>query len=361
MIWLSKFMLRVTTVFFCLLILISSSMVFAEDDFKIGGTVIVPGKRYDLNIDIPAGESDPSTFIPVTVISGTKPGPTLLIVAGVHGYEFAPILAAERLAEEVSPNKLAGTFVIVRIAHVPSFEARSPFVNPYDRKNLNRSFPGNPKGTQTERIAYALSTEIIPHADVVLDLHSGDGSEWLEAFVGVYGGPLATKYPQALSLAKAFGFPHIVRYKMSTQEQVDSKRSLNRQAVAEGLPTLLIEIGENGKREPEHIEAIVQGVKNSLISMKMVEGVVDVDTSKIRYFDGTSSVTAQNSGIWHPVSTSPRFVKQGDTIGLIRDYRGRLIETVKSPVEGYSLYGASGPSVKAGSTVVTIGQPKETL
>lgn len=327
----------------------------------IGSTVIEVGKRYDLNIDIPAGESDPKTFIPITVVSGAKVGPTLLMVAGVHGYEFAPILAAERLAEEVSPNELAGKLIIVCVAHISSFEARSPFINPYDRKNLNRSFPGNPKGTQTERIAYALSTEIIPNADIVLDVHSGDGSEWLEAFIGVYGGPLAMDYPKALSLAKTFGFQNIVRYKMNTQEQVDRGRSLNRQAVAQGLPTLLIEIGENGQRETEHIQAIIQGVKNSMVKLEMIEGVLDVPIQKHRYFDSTSSVKVKNTGIWHPVSTRARFVEQGETIGIIRSYNGVLVETVKSPIKGFTLYGHLGPSVKAESAVVTIGQPIDNL
>ena len=136
--------------------------VDAASALEIGGTAIEAGKRTDLRLEIPAGENDPATFIPVSVLHGAEPGPVFLMVAGVHGFEFASILAAERLAEEIPLQYLRGTLIMTRPAHVSAFEERSPYVNPYDRKNLNRSFPGVADGTQTERIAYALSAELSP-------------------------------------------------------------------------------------------------------------------------------------------------------------------------------------------------------
>ena len=70
------------------------------------------GERTDLRVEIPAGETDPETFIPVSVIKGALPGPTVLMVAGVHGYEFAPILAAQRLADEIDPELLSGELIL---------------------------------------------------------------------------------------------------------------------------------------------------------------------------------------------------------------------------------------------------------
>ena len=354
-------MLRTLIFTISICILASSTHLSAKEKFEIADYSVDIGSRSDLRITVPEGENDPATFIPVTVINGAKKGPTVLMVAGVHGYEYAPILAAESLADAIDPKSLAGRLVIVRVAHISSFEARTPFVNPHDRKNLNRSFPGNPKGSQTERIAHALSTMIIPTADIVFDVHSGDGSEWLQAFVGVYGGPMATDYPKALSLAKSFGFPNIIRYTMKTQAQIDRGRSLNRQAVAQGLPTLLIEIGENGRRDTEHVQAIIQGMKNALMKLSMLEGDAVKPDYETRYFDGTSSVKAKHSGIWYPVSASSRFVEEGDTIGVIKSYDGRLLETVRSPISGYTIYGHAGPPVIKGGSVVTIAHPIDKL
>jgi predicted deacylase len=325
--------------------------------FELAGQRIAAGQRVDIDLAVPAGPSDPATHIPVTVFHGASPGPVLAITAGVHGYEFPPILAAQRLLEQIEPSQLRGTVLLVRLASVASYEERSPYVNPYDRKNLNRVFPGRADGTQTERIAWLLTTEIIRRADVVIELHSGDGAEWLEEFVGIYGGKLATGYETARAVGLAFGLRNVIRYSMDTQQQVDSARSLNRQAVADRKPTVLVEIGENGRRETSLVEPIVNGVMNALRVLEMLEGKPLPARPDTRWFDGTASVTATATGIFMPIGTRGREVRKGDRIGTIQDYRGRILQDIVAPVNGYAMYGLAGPPVKMGDSVVTIALP----
>ncbi len=328
----------------------------APEPFAIAGQRIAPGTRADFRIIVPAGR-DGETFIPVTVIHGNAPGPVLAMVAGVHGFEFAPILAAERLADGVDPALIKGTLVIVRVANIPGFEGRSPNVNPVDRKNLNRVFPGDPQGTQTQRIADLIAREVVARSSFLMDVHSGDGAEFLDAFVGAYGGPLATDFPLALRVAQGFGFPNIVRYSMDTQEQIDRGRSLNRQGVAMGKPTILVEIGQNGSRDGTHVAAIVAGVENALSILGMSDAPPREAASPARLFKGTTSVSASHAGIYHPVDPRPRAVSKGELLGIIRDYTGREVERLHSPVDGYALYGVTGPPVEPGDDVVTIGVP----
>jgi uncharacterized protein len=298
-----------------------------------------------------------STFIPVTVIHGTRPGKVLAMVAGVHGFEFASIVAAERLAERVDPATLSGTLVIVRVANINGFEGRSPNVNPVDRKNLNRVFPGNPQGTQTERIADTIAREIVARSDFLMDVHSGDGAEFLDAFIGVYGGPLAADFPLALQVARGFGFPNIVRYAMETQAQIDTGRSLNRQGVAMGKPTILVEIGQNGSREEAHVAAIVAGVENALSILGMSDRPVPASPAPLRLFEGITALNASHAGVYHPVDPRPRPLAKGELVGTIRDYSGKEVERLHSPVDGYALYGITGPPVQKGDGVVTIAIP----
>lgn len=267
----------------------------------------------------------------VTAFYGARQGPVVALTAGVHGYECAPILADQQLRDRIDPATLAGTVVLVRLAHVAAFEQRVPFVNPFDRKNLNRVFPGVPDGTQTERIAWTLTTEVIRRADLHVELHSGDGAEWLEAFAGAYGDPLAdSQYAMSRRMALAFGFRNFVKYSMRTQAQVDRGRSLNRQAVADDTPTVLIEIGENGRQEDGFVVPVVNGVENLLRELRMTTG---------------------------PAATAGRPVRAGELLGTIVDYRGTLVATVVAPIDGYVLYGIAGPPVVAGDTVATIGRP----
>jgi predicted deacylase len=325
--------------------------------FTIANHSVAPGQRLDVDLHVAAGPSDPATRVLVTVFHGVRPGPVLGLTAGVHGYEFAPILAAQRLLDVIDSMQLTGTVLLVRLANVAAFEERVPYVNPHDRKNLNRAFPGRADGTQTERIAWALTTEVVRRSDVLVELHSGDGAEWLEEFVGVYGGPLAARYDTARAVGLAFGLRNVIRYSMDTQQQIDSGRSLNRQAVADGKPTVLVEIGENGRRDTAFVEPIVNGVMNALRVLAMVDGAAQPARPDTRWFDSTASVSATATGIFTPAAARGYEVQKGGRVGTVRDYSGRVVEELVSPVNGYAIYGLAGPPVKAGESVVTIAVP----
>jgi predicted deacylase len=318
---------------------------------------VAPGERADIDIAIPEGATDPSTHVPTSVFHGTGDGPIVALTMGVHGYEYPSILAGQELLGRINPRELNGTVILVRIAHVPAFEHRVPFVNPFDRKNLNRVFPGRADGTQSERIAWALTTEVIRRADVHVDLHSGDGAEWLEAFVGIYGGKLAdAQYSQSRTIGLAFGFANVIKYSMETQEQVDRGRSLNR-AVADRKPTVLVEIGENGRRDPEFVKPIVAGVENLLRTLRMLPGAPAPPRADTRWFDGTASADAAYTGIFTPVVTRGRAIKRGELLGRVHDYAGRLLEEIRSPADGYAMYGLTGPPVRTGDSVAIIALP----
>lgn len=352
---------------FSICILLAGHQASAKD-ISVAGIVVAEGSREDITIPVGANgnnSAESATFIPVTVINGVKSGPVLATIAGVHGYEYNSILATEKWLANIDPTKLTGTIIAVRVAHIPAFEEKSIYVNPHDRKNLNRSFPGKEDGTQTEQIAWNLSNHVIAKADFVIDLHSGDGAEWLAAFVGVYGGPLSSNYDQAMLVAEGFKFPNIVTYKMNTQKQVDTRRSLNRQAVAHGAPTILVEIGENGSKKEEHVNAMVRGLEEatrilgisspSTVNNSKAE-LTSQGASNSRYFEGTFSVPVKSSGLWFPEITAGQFLKKGDTLGVVKDYFGNTVESVSAPESGFALYGLSGPSVKQGQSIMTIAK-----
>src|SRR5689334_20489660 len=118
-------------------------------------------------LEVPAA-ADPGTQIPITTVRGPKPGPVLALIAGNHGYEYPPILALQQFRAEIAPEQLNGTIVMVHVANMPSFLGRTVYFSPVDGKNLNRVYPGNPNGTVSERIALAITTDVIEKADYVL-------------------------------------------------------------------------------------------------------------------------------------------------------------------------------------------------
>ena len=146
--------------FFILCLDLDSAVLQANDPFMIGDLKVAPGESKSgfLSIEEKDGLG---TFIPVTVINGASRGKVLALVAGVHGYEYPPILALYRLKKLIDPASLSGTLILVHIANLPGFKKRIIYYNPYDWKNLNRVFPGNPQGSISERIAHVLKEEVI--------------------------------------------------------------------------------------------------------------------------------------------------------------------------------------------------------
>lgn len=153
------------------------------------------------------------TYLPVTIIKGKEKGRVFTIVAGIHGYEYPPIIAVQELLNEIKPENIKGSLIIIPIANVESFQKRTPFVNPLDGKNLNTAFPGLEKGSPTEQIAHLITKEIIPNSTIFLDIHGGDANEDLLPFVCYYDRkdtPENTKKAHELSVRS--GIQYIVSY-----------------------------------------------------------------------------------------------------------------------------------------------------
>src|SRR5947208_8669382 len=177
---------------------------------RIGSAAARPGEKGSGFVDVPAGV-DSGTRVPLTIVRGKDPGPTLALIAGTHGDEVAPVIALQRVRRELDPVRLAGTVLLVHVANLPSFLRRTIYYSPIDGKNLNRVYPGKRDGTVSERIADAITREIIERADYLVDIHAGDGNESLRPYT--YWSPLGLA-PRADSVARemalAWGNDYIV-------------------------------------------------------------------------------------------------------------------------------------------------------
>ena len=120
---------------------------------------------------------------PYIVIAGRTPGPKVLVTAGIHAAEYTGTEAAIRLGRTLDPKDVRGTLLILPLLNRPGFFERSIYVNPEDNDNLNRLFPGDPKGTWGQRFAHRMLTDIITGFDHSIDLHAGDLIEALTPFV----------------------------------------------------------------------------------------------------------------------------------------------------------------------------------
>jgi predicted deacylase len=318
----------------------------------VGTATAVTGQTVTGFIEVSAG-SDVGTNIPVAVIRGPKPGATLALVAGAHGTEYASIIALERLIQELNPAEISGTVIIVPLVNIASFEQKVPHVNPVDGKSMNRFYPGNPNGTQTERASWAMTKQVVEKSDYLIDLHGGDLDESLRPYS--YWAPTGNAQQDAVSRAMvlAFGLDTII---LSTDRPRDpnAARYLETNASLREKPSLTAEAGHAGTVEPEDVTALMNGCLNVMRYLKMLPGNVPPVQNPV-WIERIASVTSETSGVFYPTVKRGWYVQQGMKIGYVTDLFGKTVWEARAPSSGVVLYVCAVPSMKKGETVANIG------
>lgn len=312
-------------------------------------------RRYDLNIEIgPRGERQQR--LPVVILSGAKPGPTFTIVAGIHGYEYDPVIAVQQLIAEVDPVKLSGQLLILPLANPSSFFGRSLFVNPDDGKNLNRVFPGDKNGTVTERIAGFITSEIIARSDVFLDIHAGDANEDLIPFICYYRNPeLSQQTSKAAQLCEASGFENIVSYSYSLEDGQPALFAF-KQAVQDARVALSIESGGSGNVSGDSVSDIKSAILRMPGAMKMYDYVPPRgEVRKKTYFANQVYIKSEADGLFYSELRAGDTVARGQKLGQITDVFGNVISEIYSAESGVILYKIGTPPVKVGDGLFCVG------
>ncbi|SDM70300.1 hypothetical protein SAMN05421823_1205 [Catalinimonas alkaloidigena] len=337
-------------------VFVSSPMLLrAQAPFVFQQVSVEPGTRQ--TFQIPVMSDQDTTFLPVVVVHGRRPGPVLGITAGVHGYEYAPILAGQLLLPRLDPDSLTGTVLLVPLANVPAFLGRSPYLNPLDRKNLNRVFPGNPDGSITERMADLITRLVIARADFFLDMHAGDAPEDLRPYVGYYTSPrLPDASAQGERMAQAMGFDHLVQFRVAPERLDEPSQYCSQEAFHRKIPAIDIECGKLGTTSSTELKRIVEGVMGLLRALEMWPGTPQQTPGQLMIRE-RYSVDSVHDGIFYPLKQSGEYVQEGMRVGYITDFFGQRLTEVHANATGVILYILGTPPVRQGETIVRIGVP----
>ena len=142
-----------------------------QKTIEIAGTKVKPGSRQSIDIPLPSFYTHSSVNMPVQVVHGRQDGPKLLVSAAIHGDEINGVEIIRRLLAHKSVNRIKGTLIAIPVVNVYGFVSKSRYLP--DRRDLNRSFPGSENGSMASRLANVLMTQILPHCDHIIDLHTG--------------------------------------------------------------------------------------------------------------------------------------------------------------------------------------------
>ena len=349
----SGFLIRCAFMVAFLLLFTSSQDIHAQENkqFAIGDLIAVPGQKVTGKLIVEKG-SDAGSFIPISIIYGEKPGPVLTLNAGIHGTEYVPVIALQKILKEIDPTELSGVLVLVHVANVPSYLGRGVYSNPIDFKNLNRVFPGKIDGTFSERLAYTLSNEIMEKSDYYIDIHGGEFNERLLNYLYYYYGCLNKELcRQTRLMAHAMGNIHLIPFDYSSIP--DSEPSVNSdiEAMRRGVPSITVEYGDMGIVDPEMLDFAVKGLKNVMRTIGMLEGEPFV-VKQPSYLLDVYSMESESDGIFYSLVDKGDKVEEGALLGYITDFWGNTIEEFHAPYSGIIVMTYNSPAINKGEKPV---------
>ncbi|HXE75725.1 MAG TPA: M14 family metallopeptidase [Candidatus Xenobia bacterium] len=338
-----------------LVLLAATGSAESAEPFTLGALTAKPGERVAGFLEVPAGV-DAGTRIPVTVIHGAKSGPVLALIAGTHGYEYAPILALQRLPAQIDAAQLSGTVIIVHIANLPSFLGRTIYYSPIDGKNLNRVYPGKADGTVSERIAYTITQEVIERADAVADLHCGDGNEALRPYLYWSKTGNAELDERSRQMALAFGLDHIV-INAEGDRPADPQASVytDNTALRRGKPAITTETGSVGETTPEWVGLAERGALNLLKHFKMVPGEPQ-RTAAVVWLDKSEVLRSPETGIFYAATKPGYTVAEGALLGTLTDFFGNKLAEIHAPFAGMVNYVIATPPISKGEPLAMVSR-----
>ncbi|HZZ05579.1 N(2)-acetyl-L-2,4-diaminobutanoate deacetylase DoeB [Paraburkholderia sp.] len=260
-------------------------------------------------------------MIPVTVVRNGE-GPTALLTGGNHGDEYEGPIALSKLAATLKANDVKGRVIIVPFMNFPAFRAGSR-TSPIDRGNLNRSFPGKPDGTITEKIADYFQRYLLPLADYVLDLHAGGRTLDFVPLAAIHLLPDANQQARCEAAMRAFGAPYSMR-----MLELDSVGLYDTAVEEAGKVFVSTELGGGGTATVQSVAVAERGVHGFLqhagiLGQEKVARQSGHQTSRTTTLldmpDGTCFTTSEHDGLLELCKDLGEMVESGEVIARIYD------------------------------------------
>jgi predicted deacylase len=267
------------------------------------------------------------SLVPLTIINGLRTAgssadpPGVAVFGGTHGNEYEGPVAIKRLCLDLEADGIRGRVILVPQLSETACRAHRR-CSPEDGVNMNRAFPGNPRGTVSHRIAHFVKTRIFPAVSVVVDLHAG-GNEAVFPLCASFH-PLSNpeQLAETIRVARLFDTPFIFIYSRQMASGL-----LTDEAEDEGKIAIGGEFGNAAATSPTGVLHAYEGVKNVLRHYGMLGGdIVRIDPARssaprlVQAPHLSDYIPSPTSGIWEPVVTPGSDVRAGDLIGRLHDF-----------------------------------------
>jgi predicted deacylase len=309
---------------------------------KLLGMEVPPGSSRRLSWSASEIFEGISETTPVLAVNGAEPGPVLCLTGAVHGDELNGIEIVRRVIHNLDPQKLQGAVIGVPIVNLQGFRRASRYLP--DRRDLNRYFPGNPRGSSASRIAHSFFNEIIVHCDALVDLHTGSfhrtNLPQIRADV---------RHPGVVDLTHGFD-------SMVVLHSPPSEGTLRRAATAAGIPAVTMEVGEPMRLQPEEVERGEEGIESLLNSLGMIRKLRFWSEPEPVYYESTW-IRSDHGGLLITAVELGQQIARNERLGTVTDPITNQSHDIIAPSDGRVLGMALNQVVMPGFAAIRLGLP----
>lgn len=300
------------------------------------------------------------TQLATHTITGRRDGPHLLILGGVHGDEYEPVLVARELARMIAPDQLAGRLTIAPCVNEPAMAANAR-CGP-DGLDLARTCPGDANGSITQQIAHAVS-QLIHSADYLIDMHTGGRALFMAELSGYMLHQDKSVREKQQQMAEAFGAPII----WATSDALNGRTlSVARDA---NVPAIYVEFGGGSGVNAEVMTTYRNGCRGVMAALEMLEDAPPPKRIKHRIIDprnGSGVLQVQHpapsAGIFVPSAILGTPIRTGESIGVVTEIATDREHEIAAADDGVLVALRVLPSVQTGDALgaVAVHHPGET-
>ncbi len=293
--------------------------------------------------------------LPYSVIRSRRTGPTVALVAGVHGGKVAAVQALNALQGTLGDELLRGRVILVAPANLAGYRAGLAQISPDDSLNLNRVFPGVDGGKPTERLASRIMREIVANSDYLIDLHGSDGDEAVGRFAYAARPGVDVRIDSAaLRLATAWGVPTIVWDDAGPRTR-ETARFLQTAAHLSGVPAITVFEAGATRTDSLATRRFIEGSMTLLANLGMVRPRPAATAPRApRVLPRRAVTPAPTSGAWSPLVVPGTTVASGELLGTLNDSTGVRVE-LRAEAAGLVLHQRLPGIVAAGAPLIILG------
>lgn len=312
----------------------------AKPALACGGQETAPGRRSRYEVPVSRLPTGSRLSMPVVVINGKHPGPTVWLSGAIHGDELNGVEVVRRVLPKIDQRTLRGAIIAVPVVNVFGFVEQSRYLP--DGRDLNRSFPGSTRGSMASQLAELFMKEVVSQCELGIDLHTAASHRINSPQVRAN-----LEDEETRALAAAFGAPFVIDARLRDG-------SVRAAATKRGIKVLLYEAGQIHRFDEEAIETGVNGVLRVFESMGMGTWETPKAPKPIE-ISTTRWVRARRAGLIQMEAELGVKVAKGDVLGLISDALGNRATRVTATMDGHIIAINQNPLVSQGDALVHIG------